>query len=128
MIKYYKVRMINNDIGNCKLDMPLPKGYYFVNYRDNNDQLVWADIEMAAGEFSTVDKLWRNLRENLAIIRRNCNPDAIFCIVLTGNLSALQQAGLIICLTGKNMADCTMLPLNLNIRENIWQNLWWQWL
>jgi len=56
MIKYYKVRMINNDIGNCKLDMPLPKGYYFVNYRDNNDQLVWADIEMAAGEFSTVDK------------------------------------------------------------------------
>lgn len=55
MIKYFVVRMIHDDIKSSKADIPLPEGYYFANYKPG-DQRQWADIETAAGEFSTREK------------------------------------------------------------------------
>jgi len=55
MIKYYKVRMIHDDIRRINTDISLPHGYYFRNFMDG-DQEIWAHIETTAGEFSSIDK------------------------------------------------------------------------
>ena len=46
--------MIHYDIKKSKVNISLPEGYYFAKYKPG-DQLVWADIEAAAGEFSTIE-------------------------------------------------------------------------
>lgn len=62
MIQYYKVRMIHDNIRSCKTDIPLPEGYFIANYKDG-DHLLWADIEVAAKEFSSIDKALERFSE-----------------------------------------------------------------
>jgi ribosomal protein S18 acetylase RimI-like enzyme len=53
-IKRYRVIMIHDDIKQSKVDISLPEGYYFAKFK-SGDESVWADIEVAAGEFQTKD-------------------------------------------------------------------------
>ena len=61
MIKYFKVRMIHNNIREVNTNIPLPQGYYFRNFKDG-DQEIWAQIETAAGEFSSIYKALKRFR------------------------------------------------------------------
>ncbi|HZJ56625.1 MAG TPA: GNAT family N-acetyltransferase [Clostridia bacterium] len=54
-MKYYRIRMIHNDIINSDADLALPEGYYFRDF-EYGDETIWADIETAAGEFSSKAK------------------------------------------------------------------------
>ena len=62
MVKYYRIRMIHNDLNNSNVDIPLPEGYYFRNFQAG-DESIWADIETAAGEFTSKDKALERFME-----------------------------------------------------------------
>lgn len=65
MIKYYRVRMIHDHIRSSNIHIPLPDGYYFRNFKDG-DQEIWAQIETAAGEFSSIDKALKRFTHEFA--------------------------------------------------------------
>ena len=74
-MKYYKVKMINNNIRDVKTDTTLPPGYYFRNYREG-DEKIWAYIEAGAGEFkdekAALERFENEFGESKADLKERC--------------------------------------------------------
>lgn len=65
MIKCYRVIMFHDHIRSVNTNIALPDGYYFRNFKDG-DQEIWAGIETAAGEFSSIDKALKRFTDEFS--------------------------------------------------------------
>ena len=82
VVKYYRIRMIHNDLKNSNVDKPLPEGYYFRNFQAG-DESIWADIETAAGEFPSKDKALERFMDEFGDWSPSWLPDVFSCVTRT---------------------------------------------
>lgn len=107
--------MIHTDIKQSNIDIPLPKSYYFSKY-ENGDELVWADIETAAGEFSTRGEALERFNGEFGGFELQLRSRCFFYTIPMEKPLARQWVGMTMILKGRNWASYIGLQLSQNTR------------